>query len=84
GNVLLAGGDGNDVIHNMNWLPSAATIYGDGGDDLIYGGSGSTTYLYGGGGDDHIIASAGATIYGDAGNDVLEAGAGVNNLYGGD
>lgn len=71
-------GDGDDTIYAG---AAADTVEGDGGNDLIYGGTpdgddGSADYLDGGWGND--------TIYGQGGNDTLIGSQGHDRLYGGD
>jgi phospholipase/lecithinase/hemolysin len=59
-------------------------IFGGGGDDIIYAGSGNVT-VHGGSGDDLIFAGSGnATLEGGSGVDVLETNStGTNKLVGG-
>ena len=83
-------GEGNDFIQVQG--SGYASVYGDKGDDHIYGGSGDD-YLYGNEGADQLSGSAGNDyIYGNAdadrldgglGNDVLDGGAGNDILTGG-
>jgi phospholipase/lecithinase/hemolysin len=60
------------------------TIFGGGGDDIIFAGSGDVT-VHGGSGDDLIFAGSGnATLEGGSGVDVLETNStGTNKLIGG-
>ena len=63
---------------NINFL---TTTY-EGGDDVIYGGSGND-YVDGGAGDDEIYGGIGNdTVFGDIGYDFIEGGAGDDVLVG--
>ena len=72
GNDVLRGGAGNDVLYAADW--GSATLYGDAGDDKLYGGYHRDT-LYGGDGAD--------TLDGAGNDDGLFGGAGVDTLTGG-
>ncbi|WP_022703120.1 Ig-like domain-containing protein [Pseudorhodobacter ferrugineus] len=68
---LVYGGLGDDTIRTGD---DADTIFGDGGDDLIFSGV-DADLVYGGEGDDTIVGSEGAdTIFGEAGNDLIYGG----------
>jgi Ca2+-binding RTX toxin-like protein len=63
---------------NINFLPGTY----EGGDDVIYGGSGND-YIDGGGGDDEIYGGTGNdTIFGGIGYDFIEGGEGDDILVG--
>ncbi len=84
------GGDGNDILHNAH---SRASLYGDAGDDQLFG---HTTYvadiLDGGAGNDHIEGRC-SFAYGGAGDDfidlalefdaVIDGGAGNDTVHAG-
>jgi Ca2+-binding RTX toxin-like protein len=60
-------------------------MYGDAGDDTIYGGDASGNQSFGGDGDDSIVDGSGdAVLDGGAGNDFIGAGGGSDLFYGGD
>lgn len=68
GNVLIRGGDGDDLLwaNNGNDL-----ILGQGGDDIIDGGGGNDT-LYGDDGDDYLSGGLGVdALFGGLGNDIF-------------
>ena len=75
GNVLLAGGNGNDVL----WASAGNdAIEGDAGNDQLYGGTGSDL-LAGGSGADLIDGARGNDLLiGGAGNDTIITGAGAD------
>lgn len=93
GNDLLIGGwshggEGNDKLVGRAEDGSSVALYGDEGDDLIFGtdGPGQTDiYLVGGSGNDRIFAGAGDDRFltGNEGNDWIDAGAGNDFLDGG-
>lgn len=71
GDVLISGGDGNDIL----WANVGNdTVNGGNGNDIIDGGPGNDI-LNGDAGDD--------TLYGGDGNDTLDGGTGNDTLYGG-
>jgi len=78
---------GNDTIYHFDQSGGGGTIYGQGGDDDIWGLCASILY-HGGYGNDTIRDNGGNdTIYGDEGNDRIETSTwnGGNDLiYGGD
>lgn len=68
---LVYGGLGSDTILTGD---DADTIFGDGGDDLIFSGV-DADLVYGGDGNDTIVGSEGAdTIFGEGGNDLIYGG----------
>jgi len=70
GTNTIHGADGNDSIIAHNNQLGLELIYGDGGNDTLVGGGGST--VRGGDGNDILLALGGASqLYGEAGNDVL-------------
>ncbi|MCC7259650.1 MAG: M10 family metallopeptidase C-terminal domain-containing protein [Alphaproteobacteria bacterium] len=68
----VEGREGNDTIFG-NSIPTPAALFGNQGDDLIYGGEGGDTML--GGQDDD-------RLYGYGGNDGIYGGLGQDTLYG--
>jgi Ca2+-binding RTX toxin-like protein len=82
--VTIHGGDGHDILRSFG--SGATTFYGDGGQDVLRGGTGDN-FLYGGDDDDSLtgVGHVGATIelHGDSGNDTLTGGLGNNQLFGG-
>lgn len=95
-NDLIVSGSGNDRISGGNPTGAAAadifdtdTIYGGGGDDVIFGdrenretsGEGGDDTLYGGTGSDTLFGDAGADrLYGGRGQDILRGGVGDDVL----
>jgi Ca2+-binding RTX toxin-like protein len=69
----ICGSQANDNIANFG-SPSAASIFGFGGDDLLTGGDGND-YLSGGPGNDNLV--------GNSGNDTLIGGAAIDTFDGG-
>lgn len=58
------------------------TLYGDAGNDIIFGGNGADL-IYGGAGNDYIYGGLGRNaIYGGKGNDVIIGGNGDERLFG--
>jgi Ca2+-binding RTX toxin-like protein len=77
--VAIHGTDFNDVLRGVEFS-GRNEIYGEAGDDSIYGANGEN-YLDGGSGNDFILSSYGAnTIIGGLGNDILSGGGG-DDLY---
>ncbi len=90
GNATVNGGAGNDYISTSG---NGNRLYGEEGNDTIWGGSGKETldggigndYLYGGNGNDSLNGSYGNdTLYGAGGNDTLRGGYGNDYMSGGD
>jgi len=80
--IEFRGGNGNDSFTNATTLPS--TAYGNGGYNVLTGGSGRD-YLVGGSSDDTLNGRGGNDyLYGNGGNDRLTGDAGDDNLFGGD
>lgn len=79
------GGAGNDTL-DARTSTDRLYLYGEGGNDLIFGGSGQATNIYGGIGDDTILATHGDSyLFGGAGNDDIRVGASsYNQIDGGD
>lgn len=80
-------GLGNDTITGNSY---GNTLYGESGNDIIYGSSVASTYeydhdtLYGGAGDDKLYGYYGDDLLkGGSGNDTLDGGFGNDILYGG-
>ncbi|MHB8901289.1 MAG: C2 family cysteine protease [Thermoguttaceae bacterium] len=79
--VRVDGWSGNDEIRIYASKP--ALIFGEDGNDWIWGG-GMNDKIYGGLGDDSIWGGSGNDfVYGQEGNDFLDAGAGIDTLSGG-
>ncbi len=70
--IWLCEGDDRANVHPSIDLP--ATIVGDAGNDMLWGGSGDDD-VFGGPGDDKL--------WGRAGDDLLDGGPGVDKLFGG-
>ncbi|MEQ8211058.1 MAG: PKD domain-containing protein [Lacipirellulaceae bacterium] len=76
-------GDGNDVGFVSSWIDLDATMFGDGGHDLLLGGHGNDA-LIGGDGDDTLVGRSGRDlliggdgsdlIVGQGGSDILISG----------
>lgn len=78
--LILLGGDGNDLIQGGSGQDG---ISGGEGDDILTGGAGND-YIWGNGGNDTIHGGAGNDlIWGDGGNDRLYGGAGSDDIEGG-
>lgn len=59
------------------------TLFGEDGNDLLYGGS-KVDYIYGGKGNDRIFGAEGNNkLFGDAGNDTIYSGSGKDLIDGG-
>ncbi len=68
----------------MGATGNSARLFGDGGDDTLFGTGGTGNDLFGGDGNDWVGVSAnGASLIGDAGNDYLAATGGGNRFNGG-
>lgn len=92
GRVVVYSGEGNDQVF-ANDLKCAATLYGEGGHDLLHGGSAGDLIdggagvdrIWGNEGDDVLLGGEGNDILvGRTGNDVIVGGAGDDGLYGQD
>ncbi len=82
------GGTGNDRLIGKSLNGSSVALFGDEGNDWIFGTDGpdrTDVYLVGGAGNDRILAGAGDDRYltGDEGNDFIDAGAGNDYMDGG-
>ncbi len=76
--LYLCEGDDHGNVHPRISLP--ATIHGDDGDDMLWGGSGDDE-VFGGDGDDMLWGRAGDDLLdGGPGDDVLRGGSGTNVL----
>lgn len=85
-------GGGDDRVHVSSAVTVPLTMRGDGGDDVLVGGSGADKLiggsgndrLYGGRGDDRLYGGPGDDVLlGGPGNDVLSGGPGMDTLNGG-
>jgi Ca2+-binding RTX toxin-like protein len=84
---------GTSYADEISALPKGSTIYGLGGDDILYGdvgkdkmcGGDGEDNIYGWYGDDSIDGGNGSdTLTGDWGNDQIRGGAGLDNIFGGE
>jgi Ca2+-binding RTX toxin-like protein len=76
--AILAGGIGNNTLNAISFNLGSVTLGGNGGDDLLIGGS-QTDFLFGGDGNDTIAAKLGNdTVNGGNGTDVVTEKADVN------
>jgi Ca2+-binding RTX toxin-like protein len=73
-NVVIDGGEDNDIIYGGFGASKLDQLYGGAGDDVLYG-MGGADYLYGEGGAD--------VLYGMDGNDYLDGGDDADRLEGG-
>lgn len=81
--VTVRGGAGDDVITVLSEIVNL-TVYGDGGDDQLFGSSAGEK-LYGGAGDDELFGRGGRDfLFGEGGSDALYGGSDVDALFGGD
>ena len=81
--VVIHGNEGNDRISVQGTVTELIEIYGDSGNDNIWGGLRNDT-LEGGAGNDAIEGWSGNDrIKGDAGNDVLYGQSGHDTIFGG-
>jgi hypothetical protein len=84
--IDVKAGEGDDTIridqvNGVFTTTKATRINGQGGDDLIIGGSGAET-LVGGRGDDTILGGSGAeTLIGGSGNDLIDGNGGVDTAF---
>ena len=73
---------GNDVINFVKSPFKKNKLYGEGGNDKIYG-SMNTDYIYGGSGNDTIVGNLGNDrIYAGAGRDIIDGGKGNDKIWG--
>lgn len=80
--IEFRGDAGNDVFYNNTAAP--ANAYGEGGNDVLFGGAGND-FLSGGANNDVCSGRGGNDgLDGGAGNDRLHGGMGNDNLSGGD
>ena len=83
GQIIIAGGDGNDTLVVENDITKDAQIYGGNGDDELRGGGGNDL-LVGGAGNDKLKARwANDILLGEAGSDTLAGGEGLDIMIGG-
>jgi len=82
GNKIVAyGGEGDDTI-DLSLVTVPVEIYGGGGNDTIYAGTGGAI-IHGGLGDDIIYGGSGVDIiYGEEGHDIIDGGGGDDFLFG--
>lgn len=81
--ISVRGNGGNDWVKVDEALTIRATLYGDSGNDELYGASGAD-YLYGGTGNDKLVGYGGADVMnGDAGDDLMVGGDGNDIMKGG-
>lgn len=79
--IIFNGGDGDDVFINYTWIGCLA--WGEGGNDILAGGSGDDIMM-GGEGCDYMVGREGNDrLLGDKGDDVLVGGSGDDRLDGG-
>ena len=80
--LVVNGGDGNDMIDTSGFIHDA-TLTGGGGNDKVTGGAGNDS-IFGGAGNDVLSGGNGKdTLSGDDGNDVVNGGNGDDQLSGG-
>ena len=85
GGTTARGGAGNDTITETGSNYYGSGLYGEAGDDTLYGSNSANTLAEGGDGNDLIygdfpLAADGASSYGAA--DTLRGGAGADTIYG--
>ena len=80
-NINVYGLDGNDTIENETEIPSR--LWGQGGNDVLLGGS-ADDMIFGGEGEDHIRGHEGNDyLYGNEDNDEIWGYEGTDYLFGG-
>ncbi|TCR69986.1 calcium-binding protein [Bosea sp. BK604] len=87
GMYVVVGKDGDDRLEFGGNSGAYGEIYGDGGNDSLYGDSeiAGDDYLSGGDGDDNLFGYGGNdTLLGGAGNDFMVGGTGADRLFGQD
>ncbi len=78
--VVLAGGDGNNVLDASNFTLGTVILIGALGDDILTGGT-QDDRLEGGSGSDELRGNGGNdTLIGSSGNDRLDGGEGVDQV----
>jgi hypothetical protein len=81
--IIIHGLAGNDSIGVASKVTASAWLYGDAGNDTLWGGGGASL-LFGGAGADSLYGTTGRSIlFGDAGVDKLTSGTGHAILFGG-
>lgn len=76
----IIGSDFADVLVGLDNFADGSSISGEGGNDIITGGDGTTNFLYGGDGIDTITGGdSGNVIEGGAGADILDGGSGTSD-----
>ncbi len=87
GDTTFNSGGGNDTLYLVNpqdgTTPTAITVSGEDGDDVIIDGCSSNNTLNGGNGNDVLIEDAVGTLNGNDGNDLLAGGQHNDTLNGG-
>ncbi|MCL5281932.1 MAG: hypothetical protein M1376_18715 [Planctomycetes bacterium] len=79
--IIVYGGEGDDVI-DLRGVTVPVEIYGGGGNDTIYAGSGGSI-IHGGLGDDTIYGGSGKDIiFGEEGHDTIYGGGGDDYIFG--
>ena len=82
GHIKVFSGAGNDTVSIDGRIRVATEIYGEGGDDLLVGGSGRDL-LIGGDGNDRLEGNGGDDrLEGGAGNDYLKGWDGSDRIFG--
>jgi Ca2+-binding RTX toxin-like protein len=80
--IVAFGLNGNDVIVVNATMNQSATLFGDAGNDVLFGARGDDQ-IDGGTGNDHLFGLGGNdTLCGDFGNDWLFGGQGNDTLFG--
>ena len=83
GRIIVHGLAGNDYIGVSSQITLPAWLYGDDGNDVLWGGGGPNL-LFGGAGNDTLYSGKGRNLLiGGAGSDLLTGGAGDALLIGG-
>jgi Ca2+-binding RTX toxin-like protein len=84
GQGTIAGTSSADAITaGTGFLGRGATVFAQGGDDIVLGSAGNDS-VFAGAGNDLVFGDRGSDrLFGDAGNDILVGGPGNDSLYGG-